>query len=500
MGVKKGIVLLTLVGLLTYFPSLFGNFVWDDEDFVYANKYVEEGRIDKFFTSSVTEGRGKSSNYYRPIQSTVYSLVHSAFGFSPFHFHLVNIIVHIIAACLVYYFLHLLTANRYPLAVFLTTLFFLIHPVQTEAVSFISGLSDPLMVAFFFLTLIFYLKKQESRKFLYLSVISLVLTLLSKESGLVVLPVLLLLEILLRPKEIKRDLPILLLYIAIGAFYLLLRFTLLQFADMSVLWGGSLYGGSLAVRIATFFQNFFTYLGLLVFPRDLFMERDYSTTIVSSLVNPWSLAFILFNSAVPLLLFRFLKSSYALFFYLSFLAAFFPFSGIVLINGIFYEHFLYLPLVFFFASILFLLGTNLDRKIIKVIIFIIFMAFIARSYLRQYDWIDNVRFYKQTLERAPQSVRVINNLGMAHAEKNELNEATSVYEQGIEINPKVPNLYHNLANVYQAQGKFAEAEKNYLQAINADPNFRFSYFSLLNLYLQTNQKEKAEKISSFLPR
>ncbi len=115
MSTRISLIILAITGLLLYLPSLFGPFLWDDEDFVYANKYVENFQIDKFFTDSQTAGRGKLSNYYRPIPQIVYAITHSLFdlpagrqGFNPFWYHLVNVLAHITASIAIFLFFKIL--------------------------------------------------------------------------------------------------------------------------------------------------------------------------------------------------------------------------------------------------------------------------------------------------------------------------------------------------------------------------------------------------------
>ena len=175
-----------------------------------------------------------------------------------------------------------------------------------------------------------------------------------------------------------------------------------------------------------------------------------------------------------------------------FYTAFAPYTGIFLINGIFYEHFLYLPLVFLFSFFIF--SVNSFKKPAIIIMVVIIVAFALRSYMRQWEWIDSVRFYSQTLEHAPNSVRVRNGLAIAYAEKGEYDQAIKEYKLAIQEDPTVPNMYHNLANVYLAQEKYQEAEKLYLQAIKVDPHFYYSYQSLISLYQKTDQIEKEKAL------
>lgn len=489
---RKYLIILALVGFFLYIPSLFGPFVWDDEDFVYANQYVANFQVDKFFTDSVTAGRGKVSNYFRPVQSIAYSTTHALFGFNPFWFHLLNVLVHIGAAGAIFiFFLKFLGGNTSdPLSppkgdfrvskVFvpaLISLVFLIHPVQTEAVSYISGLSDPLFVLFGFLALIYQLRNSRWAYLFF------TLALLSKETGIVFIGLSFLLG------NWKKLWP----FMAITGAYLWYHLTYINQLDMKTVWGNSLYANSVVVRLLTFIQNLAQYISILVFPKDLFMERDFGIKPQTNLFNIYLAAFLIINGILIYFLYK-RRDRILWFFYLGFYITLIPYTGLVLINGIFYEHFLYLPLVFFFGFWIYLFEKFLRKKAISVVVTGVILVFIARNISRQFDWNDAVRFYTQTLNQAPASIRVRNGLAMAYADQGQTEKAISEYTQAIKIDPTVPNLYHNLANTYLSLGNTTEAEKYYLKAIEVDPKFIFSWQSLANLYQQTGQTQKLEDL------
>jgi hypothetical protein len=519
--VRLRIILLILVGFFLYIPSLFGPFIWDDEDFVYANQHVKECRVDKFFSDSVTSGRGKPSNYYRPIQSTVYCLLTTVTGENPFWFHFVNVLVHIGAAITIFYFLVMLVGRHMGLPL-LISIIFLIHPVQTEAVSYISGLSDPLYVLFGFLSLIFFLRHKtlshsgqakrdpESMKNYLLSLSFFSLSLLSKETGIVFLGIVFLYvmlnlfqHLLIKNTERSRNefgTMRLIPYIFVAVIYLIFHFSQINTVNMKLVWGNSVYANSLLVRLSTFVSLIPTYISLLVFPKDLFMERDFGIKISENVFNLNGLFFVLINFLILFLIYK-VKWKLGdklglLFFYFAFWISFLPYSGLVLINGIFYEHFLYLPTVWFFGFTIFFtilvmkqFNDEVINKMIKTVTCLFLIALLIRNLGRQLDWIDPIRFYQQTLSHAPQSVRIINGLAMAYADKQDFNNAEIYYKKAIEINPKIPNFYHNLANQYVSQGRLNMAEKYYKMALEIDPNFEFSKVSLINLKMVLDKPE-----------
>lgn len=473
------ILLIITVGLVAYFPSLFGKFVWDDEDFVYANRYVKEFTLAKFFTSDVVAGRGKVSNYYRPVQLTINATLHALFGFSPFVYHATNIAVHIGATLALWAFLARLTDRRgFALA---TSLVFLVHPVQTEVVTYISGLSDPLYVLFGFLALTFFLKDRLLASLMFFG-----LTVLSKETGLVFLGLVGLLA-LWRKTPVK-IIPFLLL----AAVYIFFHFSFINKLDVRAAWGSGAYSRSPLLRLSTFAANFPAYLQVMVWPKDLFMERDQSAIFSTSTFGPHWWWFIAVNAAFIVYLVKRRSAALWWWWYSGFWIAFGPYTGIVLINGIWYEHFAYLPLVFFFGFWLWHLP-RFSRWWVGLLV-VILAAFIVRSWFRQFEWIDPIRFYRQTLIRAPRSLRVINNLGIEYAKRGQYDQAIASYQRAIEVDPTSPHAYHNLGHAYLEQGRLDKAEDYFRRAIEVDPTFHFSYPYLFNIYQQTGQTDKAAEI------
>lgn len=485
-------IVLVFVGFLAYLPSFFGGFIWDDEDFVYANTYVKELRIEKLFTQNAIAGRGKLSNYYRPIQESLYAGVHAVFGFAPVAYHAVNIIFHILATITAFIFLMMVTGALLPS--FFTAIIFLIHPIQTESVSYISGLSDSLYVFFGFLSLIFLIRRLPGRKWYAFSIFFFLLSLLSKETGLVFLPILVGALLFLDKRfMVKKLIP----YCFLTVVYVVLHFKFMNELNMALVWGNSAYAHSMFVRLLTFSGTQLLSYSLFVFPKSLFMEHDYSIVIINNIVSWQVILFILINIAILLLLYRSYKKNKVfrlhMFFFTSYYFALFPYMGFVLINGIYYEHFLYLPILFFFALILYVPLKN--YRVIYIGVLISFcVGLIVRSYIRQFEWIDAVRFYRQTLSHAQKSIQIRNGLAMELVSRGQTQEGVNEYIKAIEIDPTIPNLYHNLANVYLERGDTKTATQYYRRAIAVDPTFYYSYVELLQIYKNTNDMVNYKEI------
>ena len=183
--------------------------------------------------------------------------------------------------------------------------------------------------------------------------------------------------------------------------------------------------------------------------------------------------------------------------YLVFSACLAFYSGIILLNGIFYEHYLYFALLFFYLLLVSGLFSLLPKKGAAVLLSLYICVLMVVNVRRQYVWASPVRFYTQTLSYAPQSVRIRNGLAMAYADAHKIDRAIAEYKKIIAYDDTIPNIYHNLANAYLEKHDYTLAEKHYMKAIETQKSFHFSYLALVDMYMQTNNRKR---LSILLPK
>jgi Flp pilus assembly protein TadD len=128
-------------------------FVWID------NWQVESGGLivhsAREFWSAVRQPLGSmpgwegAAPYARPTVIAVVSLINAVAGLHPAAYHLAIVLIHLVNVLLVYSLLRALTAT--PAVAFFASAVFAVHPVQTAAVSWISGIADPLFALFILL-------------------------------------------------------------------------------------------------------------------------------------------------------------------------------------------------------------------------------------------------------------------------------------------------------------------------------------------------------------
>jgi len=480
-------ILLVIVSVC-YINTLGNGLFFDDEHFIYNNQVVKDFDLTGFFSQSLTSGAGKLSNYYRPLLFLGFGIEYSLFKELGGIYHLDSLLIHFAGGGVLFLLIKKLFSNK--LLAFLTSLLFLIHPLQAEAVSYASGRGDPLSFLFVMLTLYWSLSK--SRTYQLLSLLALACALLSKEIALVT-PGLVFLVHLFNQQKITRatfkksilsTLPI----AAITLVYFVLRVTVLNFANTLNFYNTeNIYSSSLFVRLNIFFHLLPTYLSLLVYPKDLFMERDSGITIVTTPTVQSVISFVLVIVVFVLSLWKKKQLPIVLFSFLWIGITFVPTSGIVPINGFFYEHFLFYPSVGFF--LLFTYGflalyqriPKIGKEMLGILLIAVLLLLCLRTVSRNREWRDPITFYSQTLNHV-QSPRAFNNLAMAYADQGNNKQAIVNYKKAIALVDAYPESHYNLANAYLAEGDSLSAEKEYKEALRIDQTFYFSYIRLYQLY------------------
>lgn len=489
---KKNIrvfIILVLLGFLTYANVLNGPFLFDDEHFIEKNVMVQSLKnIPDIYSSSVTEGAGIHGNFYRPNQQLMYAVLFRIFGLNSTPYHFLSILLHIINAFLIFSLLKKLHFSN--VGAFISSLFFLLHPVQTEAVAYISGLADPL--GYFFslsglnLFAAFLIRGAAWR--IAVSTLFLLLALFSKENQVVFLPIAILLYFYLgASKRIRfksRHLVPLNIFLVMVVGYLYLKFRVFNFNEgIGLTDSVNVYTEYLHIRIYTFISILWDYAKLIVFPWDLHYEKPY--TAYASLWQ-WRAAF----GAVLILLFIssaiFIKRSPGVFLGLGwFFAGLLPFTGIIPLNAMFLEHWLYIPLTGM-AILLAALYEQLESIKVKNILLLVFtivmVLFGARAIARNAQWADIEKFYLNELKYTGQSIRIYNNLGMYYSDAGDDTKAVEYYQKSILVGDHYPQPHHNLANLYLERGDTATALNELHRALQIDPNFIYSLHKLYEVF------------------
>ncbi len=503
---KKVNIFLTLVvlSLLVYLPVIRGDYVFDDDIFIVNNQYVHDlNHVKQIYTHSTTDGAGvNGGNFYRPNQSLSHAILYTLFGKSATGQHLFSIFIHILNVCLLFSLLGLLGFS--PLPSLIASTVFAVHPINTEAVAYISGLSDPLSMMFILLACICYVGYHREQKIYYFvfTLLNVLLALFTKESSMMLILVLLFIEIYLQAKKIslaKGISSLLILVFFLCAGFLYLKFTVFNFTgNIALTAADNEYTQSIVVRFITFCNVLPRYMGMLIFPVSQYLEKPYTAYITFEALGFGGL--MLMGAFTYMFYYSFRSSRVLMLGIGIFFAFLLPVSGIIPTNAIYLEHWLYLP--FLGISILIAALFQYAKVKIKPGLFILFgvliLAYSAKTIYRNIQWADAIRFYKNEIKFNKKSARVYNNLAMVLSDKKDYYSAINYYSLAISVYDAYPQTHHNLAQTYLQINQVSSAIAEEYKALEMQPNFMYSLQSLFNIYTKLKDEKRSANFSKFI--
>lgn len=501
------ILILIVVGLTLYLPSLNNQFVSDDVGGILKN-------------SNIGNPQTITNQPFSFLQPLIYFIIYKLLGLNPVFFRLPNIIFHVSSSITLYAILILLTSFEVAI---LSSLLFLIHPLTTEAVVWISAGSYPRYSFFLLLSFFFFLldAKKKRVKWYFFSLISFTFGLLSSEKALAFPLILLSFSLLIR--SVKTNLKRLVPYFILALLFIIplvlnigtrISETSLQYGSGDGLYSNPFIQIPLSVS---------TYLLLLFWPDKLELFHQESALTFSNIA--------VFLAYLSSLVFFFFKNRTVFIWLMFFFTALLPTLLPIKIASVIAERYAYFASIGIFVSAAYVLHAFVKEKKLKLIIYpvivIILLILTAKTVIRITDWKNEetlavsgsrtsakklsslislgnmyarqrnyqeaIKYYSKAKQIAPSYAKAYNNLGYAYSQIGEFNLAVAHFEKGLQINPNMWEAYDNLAAVYTSLKQYDKALDYIEKAIKLSNHNNDLYLHKGIVYMRRGDKEKAKQ-------
>jgi len=501
------VLLLAMLAVLVYVNSLPNGFVFDDVSLITNAPRIRDLRN----IPSILGLTGKKA--YRPLRTASYAVDYFLFGRNPAGYRAVNIALHVVNGWLLFFLLRVLL--REPRPALLAAILFVVHPIQTESVAYISGRRDILFTFFYLAGFASYIQYRETERLRYLVLtgIAYLLSLLSKEMG-ITLPVLCLCYDVVRSMPTPERGSLLtpwqaaaegirtavrrhkVLY-AVGAAVLLIALWYYAYYK-NPSFQRQMHGGGLGPTLLTSTRIIAHYLKLLVFPATL--SADYSNDafpISRSLVDARVVFALLILGGAWWGIYRLLTDDrWAAFGGIWFFVTILPVSQIIPHHEMVAEHYLYLPSAGLFLTAAMLLERRLAMERYRVAILAGFALVVlllgVRTVVRNRDWRDSRTIWSKTIRTAPGSARAHVNVGELAIREGRSAEAYRHFQEALRIEPDNVKNRDNFGIVLLRHGLFDEAEQQFKEAIRTHPRYKKSNTNLGLVYLNRRELDQAE--------
>jgi protein O-mannosyl-transferase len=431
----------------------------------------------------------------RPITDLTFALNYSAGKLDVQGYHAVNILIHTLAAFILFLLLRATFSTHKLKEIFekpaeglaiSIALLWAIHPLQSQSVTYVVQRAECLMGLFYLLTIYCLLKYSSSKhkKFWFsLSLLSCALGMGSKQV-MVTAPLAALVydRIFLAKswndlfrKRWKLHSSLMLTWLLLIAIpYFRYRIALEPSAGFDI-------------KDITAIQYFLTqpgvilhYLKLSIWPSSLCFDYLWPIaktpqTIFIPLLTISALFFITLLGLIVMPRFAFI----GIWFFLTLV----PTSSIMPIADVAAEHRMYLslisPIVLFIVGLHKLLAKIKYRTLIQsIIVLSIAIPLGWVTWSRNQVYHDALSLWSDTALKRPQNYRAHTNLGRALQDNGRVDEAITHYEQALRINPSYYIAHNNLGNALSDQGRTEEGVAHIRHAIQLQPNYDEPYTNL----------------------
>ncbi len=478
-----------VLGVIGYANSFQGTFIFDDFPLI-----VENPKIQHIFPLE-----NLIDNSRRPLVYLSLSLNYQLNGLNPFGYHLFNLIIHLLTALVFFGLLNqtLLTKNlrhKYladaPWLSGIISLIWLVHPLQTQSVTYIIQRSESLMGLFYALTLYGAIRaygETKGRLWMLLTILFCLLGTITKEA-MVTAPIMVLLYdrffIFDSIKQAfnKRKF----LYSGLSlSWFLMIFFLIFTSTEESIPSAGLTFKeGQPFTYLLNQPRVMLHYLKISFWPVSLVFDYSWPlTTNLWQLIPALGLILVGLTGIVRL----FKKYPEISFMGIWFFVILTPTSTLIPIKDLAVEHRLYLPLLGVIAFFI-LGGWNLSRNTphIKIPLWgITFMIGALISVLtvltvqRNKIYTSEIALWNDVVKKRPQNARAHNNLGRCLIEDEpRFDDGLLHLYRAIELNPDYADAHNNLGIALATQGQIKEATQEFTKAIELDPSHAQAFNNL----------------------
>lgn len=497
-------LLILVLGLIVYAQTFGFGFVFDDHIFIVTNQAIQDfGKLGEIWGGfPLTRLVGMYS----------FAFNYALHQLHPAGYHIFNFIVHIAATALVWGTAGMLFRIRPPADLsdgwrrelpFIIALLFLVHPCQTQAITYISQRFESLATLFYLGAIYSYARARTPPAGLHqvffwiMTWVSMILGVFSKETAFTIPVMILWVELMI----VRAD--------SAGKFFQWPRVSLLLVAAFvfAGIWmklglsrvdilftpvvSESHDGDILTPAQYAFTQMrvFLTFMRLLVFPVGQNLEYDYPMS-TGFLAPPLTLIGTIAIISMAVLAFKLRRRFPLIAFGLLWILVTFSMNMVPRPNLIF-EHKLYLiSFGFLFAAATALAVLIRNPKILAGIFIVTVAVLTAASVTRNHVWSSEELLWEDALKKSPGKARVYANLSRIYSEMGRDGEALELMNKAVSLRPDEYVFYLNRGILLSRQGMSEMALKDFDKAISLGPR-QETYTARAKLYLSMNNEGAA---------
>jgi Flp pilus assembly protein TadD len=460
---------LLLATLAAYQPAWHGGLLWDDD------AHVTEAALRSWDgLRRIWFDLGATQQYY-PLTHSAFWLMHRLWGDWTTGYHLVNILLHALSACLVAVILRQLSI---PGAV-LAAAIFALHPVQVESVAWVTELKNTLSGALYLAATAAYLRFDESRSWRAYALAAglFVLALLSKTVTATWPAAMLVIAWWRRGQvEWRRDVGPLAPLVVVGAACGMLT----AWVERTFIGAeGAAFQFTLIERVLIAGRAIWFYLGTLLWPANLvFVYPKWAVSQDAWRQYVYPAAALVLLAACWVWRRRSRAPLAALVLFVVTLAPALGFVNVYPFKFSFVaDHFQYLASIAIFTVVSAGIARGVHRwagrslRVQTAVVLIVAVPLAVMSWRESRQYVGAETLYRSTIVRNPGAWMAYHNLAAIEVRGSaaDLQAAVAHATEAIRLNPEDPDAHNTLGIALQRQGRLEDAATSYAAAIRLRP-------------------------------
>ena len=502
-------IVLVPAACAAYANSFSSPFIFDDDNSILENPTIRS--LQSLGTVLLPPCNGETVSG-RPVLNLSLAINYALGGTRPWGYHATNLAIHLLNGLLLWSILRRTfqlpvlrsrlgdASTALALAV---ALLWVLHPLQTESVTYIIQRAESLASLFYLLALYGVLRGSQSRRPVVWYVVAVVACWVGAAS-----------------KEIVATAPVVvLLYdrtFLTGSFRESLRRRWGVYLGMAASWAvvaglitmTSLLKQGTSTRVPSRWAYarsepgvILYYLRLSIWPHPLCLDYGWPVANTWQAIVPGVLGVTAIVAAAWVGLKRRQGWGFCAAWFLLILS---PTSSIVPLEQLAFEHRLYLPLAGIVALVVAGSYVGLQRMVSRgwltnraariwgiglIIVSAEILGFL--TYRRNEVYCSEVSIWEDTAAKSPHNARALNNCAEMLSQNGRVSEAAVLLQEALRIQPDYFEAHCNLATVLASLGRIEEATKHYQEATRLQPDFAIGYSNWGNMLLELGRTQEA---------